>query len=117
MVHRLGAVPAESSLAFLKAAPKGRIAAQQPQVLARLGGKQRSHRLAELDWKSEDKPAWLDEKAYRDRVHPKLANISVSTIAMTLAGTGKIGSDSECWLTRCGTRRTTGNGPVALPKP
>jgi hypothetical protein len=70
--------------ALLKAAQKGRIAAQQPHVLARLGEKQRSHRLAELAWKPEDKPAWLDEAAYAEQVHPKLANISVSTIAMTL---------------------------------
>jgi hypothetical protein len=39
MVHRLEVVPEESSLAFLKAAQKGRIAAQQPQVLTRLGEK------------------------------------------------------------------------------
>jgi CRISPR-associated endonuclease Cas1 len=70
--------------ALLRAAQKGRIAAQQPEVLVRLGERQRSHRKAELDWKSEDKPTWLDEKAYRDQVHPKLANISVSTIAMAL---------------------------------
>ena len=70
--------------ALLKAAQKGRIAAQQPEVLARLGKKQRSHRLAELAWKPEDKPAWLDEVAYSKQIHPKLANISLSTIAMTL---------------------------------
>jgi CRISPR-associated endonuclease Cas1 len=70
--------------ALLKAAQKGRIAAQQPQVLARLGEKQRSHRLAELAWKPEDKPAWLDETVYATQVHPKLANYSISRIAMTL---------------------------------
>jgi hypothetical protein len=70
--------------ALLKAAQKGRIAAQQPEVLARLGEKQRSHRLAELAWKLEDKPAWLDEIMYATQVQPKLANCSISTIAMTL---------------------------------
>jgi CRISPR-associated endonuclease Cas1 len=70
--------------ALLKAAQKGRIAAQQPEVLARLGEKQRSHRLAELAWKAEDKPAWLDEVVYAEQVHPKLANFSISTIAMKL---------------------------------
>jgi len=70
--------------ALLKAAQKGRIAAQQPQALARLGEKQRSHRLAELAWKPEDKPAWLDETVYATQVHPKLANYSISRIAMTL---------------------------------
>jgi hypothetical protein len=84
MVHRLGVVPAENSFAFLKAAQKGRIAAQQPQVLARLGEKQRSHRAAELAWRPEDKPAWLDETAYATQVRPKLASCSISTIALTL---------------------------------
>jgi hypothetical protein len=53
-------------------------------VLARLGEKQRSHRLAELAWKPEDKPAWLDETVYATQVHPKLLNYSISKIAMTL---------------------------------
>ena len=70
--------------ALLKAAQKGRIAAQQPQVLARLGERQRSHRAAELAWKQEDKPGWLDETVYSTQVHPKLANCSISTIATTL---------------------------------
>lgn len=75
MVHPLGAVPAESSLAFPKPAQIGTIASQQPQVLARLGEKQRSHRLAELAWKPEAKPAWLDETVYATQVHPNLANL------------------------------------------
>ncbi len=73
-----------SRTALLKAAQNGRIAARQPQVLARLGEKQRSHRLAELAWRPEDKPAWLDESVYATQVHPKLANYSISTIAVTL---------------------------------
>jgi CRISPR-associated endonuclease Cas1 len=70
---------------LLKAAQKGRIAAQQPQVLARLGQKQRSHRQAELAWKLEDKPVWLDEVIYATQIQPKLASFSISTIAMTLS--------------------------------
>ncbi len=68
----------------MKTAIYARVAAQQPQVLARLGEKQRSHRLAELAWKPEDKPVWLDETVYATQVHPKLANYSISRIAMTL---------------------------------
>jgi CRISPR-associated endonuclease Cas1 len=86
--------------ALLKAAQKGRIAAQQPQVLARLGEKQRSHRLAELAWKPEDKPAWLDETVYAAQVHPKLANYSISRIAMTLGVSLPYASDI-----RAGRRR------------
>jgi hypothetical protein len=84
LVRCLLAVPAESRLVFLEAAQKGRIAAQQPEVLVRLGEKQRSHRLAELAWKPKDQPDWLDETAYATQVHPKLASCSISAIAMTL---------------------------------
>ncbi len=78
---------------LLKAAQRGRIAAQQPEVLARLGEKQRSHRLAELAWKAEDKPAWLDEVVYATQVHPRLANFSISRIAMTLGVSSPYASD------------------------
>lgn len=70
--------------ALLRAAHKGRIAAQQPQVQVRRGERQRIHRAAELAWEPEHNPAWLNEAVYSRQIHPKLANVSVSTIAMTL---------------------------------
>jgi CRISPR-associated endonuclease Cas1 len=97
--------------ALLKAAQKGRIAAQQPQVLARLGEKQRSHRLAELAWKPKDKPAWLDETVYATQVHPKLANYSISTIALTLGVSLPYASDI-----RAGRKKPHPRHWVALAK-
>jgi hypothetical protein len=97
--------------ALLKAAQKGRIAAQQPQVLARLGEKQRSHRRAELAWNPEDNPAWLDEAVYTSRVHPKLANCSISTIALTLGVSLPYASDI-----RAGRRRPHPRHWLALAK-
>ena len=108
-----------SRTALLKAAQKGRIAAQQPQVLARLGEKQRSHRQAELAWKPEDKPAWLDESVYATQVHPKLANYSISTIAMTLGVSLPYASDIRSgrnrphrrhWLKLAQLAGVSGNG-------
>jgi len=70
--------------ALVEAAKKGRIAAQTPQVLSRLGAKQRSHRLAERARKPSDNPKWLDRTAYDKRIRPQLVKITISTIALTL---------------------------------
>jgi len=76
--------PTNSKEALVEAARKGRIAAQTPQALSRLAETQRSHRLAERAWKPEDKPDWLDDKAYAQEIHPRLADMTISTIALTL---------------------------------
>jgi hypothetical protein len=85
---------------LIKAAHKGRIASQTPKVLARLPEKQRSHRLAERAWKPKDKPDWLDEKAYIHQIHPRLADVTISNIALTLGVSLPYASDI-----RAGRRR------------
>jgi hypothetical protein len=85
---------------LIKAAHKVRIASQTPKVLARLAEKQRSHRLAERAWKPEDKPDWLDEKAYIHQIHPRLADVTISNIALTLGVSLPYASDI-----RAGRRR------------
>jgi CRISPR-associated endonuclease Cas1 len=85
---------------LIKAAHKGRIASQTPKVLARLAEKQRSHRLAERAWKPQDKPDWLDERAYTKEIHPRLADVTISTIALTLGVSLPYASDI-----RAGRRR------------
>jgi len=92
--------PTNSKEALIEAARKGRIAAQTSKVLARLGEKQRSHRLAERAWKPEDKPDWLDDKAYVHQIHPRLADVTISTIALTLGVSLPYASDI-----RAGRRR------------
>jgi CRISPR-associated endonuclease Cas1 len=69
---------------LIKAARNGRIASQTPKVLARLAEKQRRHRLAERAWKPEDQPVWLDDNAYTQEIHPRLTDVTISTIALTL---------------------------------
>jgi CRISPR-associated endonuclease Cas1 len=85
---------------LINAAHKGRIASQTPKVLARLGEKQRSHRLAERAWKPEDKPDWLNQEAYEGKIHPRLADVTISTIALTLGVSLPYASDI-----RAGRRR------------
>jgi CRISPR-associated endonuclease Cas1 len=92
--------PTNSKEALIEAACKGRIAAQTPQVLARLAEKQRSHRLAERTWRPEDKPDWLDNNAYFQQIHPRLADLTISTIALTLGVSLPYASDI-----RAGRRR------------
>lgn len=76
--------PTNSKEALIEAARKGGIASQSPHVLAPLGEKQSSHRLAERAWNPEDKPDWLDDKAYTIEIQPHLGDVTISTIALTL---------------------------------
>jgi hypothetical protein len=69
---------------LVKAASKGRIASQAAKVLTRLGEKQRSHRIAERDWNPAAQPDWLDEAAYVEKIQPRLADVTISKIALTL---------------------------------
>jgi CRISPR-associated endonuclease Cas1 len=85
---------------LIKAAHKGRIASQTPKVLARLGEKQRSHRLAERAWNPTDQPDWLNDQAYAQEIHPRLADVTISTIALTLGVSLPYASDI-----RAGRRR------------
>jgi len=76
--------PTNSKEALVAAARKGRIAAQSPQVLARLAEKQRSHQIAQRNWNPADRPDWLNETAYDGKIRPRLADATISTIALTL---------------------------------
>jgi hypothetical protein len=92
--------PTNSKEALVEAARKGRIVAQSPQALARLAEKQRSHRLAERAWNPADQPDWLDDKAYTQEIHPRLADVTISSIALTLGVSLPYASDI-----RAGRRR------------
>jgi CRISPR-associated protein Cas1 len=92
--------PTNSKEALIEAARKGRIAAQTPKVLARLGEKQRSHRLAESAWNPADLPDWLNDKAYTQEIRPRLADVTISTIALALGVSLPYASDI-----RAGRRR------------
>jgi CRISPR-associated endonuclease Cas1 len=76
--------PTNSKEALIEAAHKGRIAAQTPKVLARLAEKQRSHQIAQRNWNPADQPNWLNSAAYDAKIQPRLADETISTIALTL---------------------------------
>jgi len=84
-----------SKEALIEAARKGRIAAQSPHVLARLGEKKRSHRLAEHAWNPADQPDWLDDKSHIQQIHPRLADVTISNIALTLGVSLPYASDIQ----------------------
>jgi hypothetical protein len=92
--------PANSKESLIEAARKGRIVAQTAKVLARLGEKQRSHRLAERSWNPADQPDWLDDKAYNQEIYPRLADVTISSIALSLGVSLPYASDI-----RAGRRR------------
>ena len=92
--------PTNSKEALVAAARKGRIAAQSLQVLARLAEKQRSHQIAQRNWNPADQPGWLNETAYDGKIRPRLADVTISTIALTLGVSLPYASDI-----RAGRRR------------
>jgi len=69
---------------LIKAALLGRIAAQAPEVRSRRGRKQSQHRRAELTWDPKSQPNWLIESFYREKIQPRLAELTVSSIAVAL---------------------------------
>jgi hypothetical protein len=92
--------PTNSKEALIEAARKGRIVAQTPKALARLAAKQRSHRSAERNWNAAEKPDWLDQATYAEQIHPRLADLTISMIALTLSVSLPYASDI-----RAGRRR------------
>lgn len=55
-----------------------------PIAQARRAEAQRRQAAALKAWKSSDKPEWLDEKTYREKIQPCLARIAVPTIVSAL---------------------------------
>lgn len=62
----------------------GRITGHSPEARARQAEKQRKHNAAAKAWNLEDKPEWLTEEMYRERIRPRLAGIPVGAVASAL---------------------------------
>jgi hypothetical protein len=73
-----------STTALVKAAPRGRVAAQSDEAQARRSETQLRHRAASLAWKSSDLPSWLDEKCYLTEIQPRLRQITLSVLSSKL---------------------------------
>lgn len=69
---------------ILEIARQGRIASKSPESRARVAKTQRRQALAWRRWEPLNKPEWLTEKLYSDRIKPLLLQCSISQIAGAL---------------------------------
>lgn len=70
---------------LIRAAVIGRKAAQSPKAKALRSETARRQITAKLAWNASDLPKWLTEKVYCEMIQPKLATVTVPTIASALA--------------------------------
>jgi hypothetical protein len=70
---------------LIKAAQKGRVAAQSDQAQTRRANTQRAHSKAKAAWKSSDLPDWLNERFYMKQIQPRLKAITLSVLASKLS--------------------------------
>jgi hypothetical protein len=69
---------------FVDVARQGREASHTREAEARRAETQSRQAAARLNWRASDEPAWLDEKSYRERIQPRLAEITVPIISSAL---------------------------------
>jgi CRISPR-associated endonuclease Cas1 len=70
---------------ILKAASLGRQNTHKPEAQARRSETQRRQNTALKAWNPQDKPDWLDEKFYREKVQPELSGVIVPKIMSVLS--------------------------------
>jgi CRISPR-associated endonuclease Cas1 len=80
-----GCVPTISRENIQEAAKLGRLATHKPQAQARRAATQRRQNAALKAWSPANKPDWLDERCYREKIQPRLAKITVPTILSALS--------------------------------
>jgi hypothetical protein len=68
----------------MNSARLGRVLGHGPEARARQAEKQRQHASELKAWKASDKPDWLTEEVYREKIQPRLAGITVPAIASAL---------------------------------
>jgi CRISPR-associated endonuclease Cas1 len=69
---------------LIEAAKLGRVATHRPEAEALRARTQRRHAAELQAWNPSDKPDWLDEKTYSERIQPRLAALPVSAISSAL---------------------------------
>lgn len=62
----------------------GRVLAQSREAQVRRRNTNRMHAMAVKQWKPTDNPAWLNEETYRKRIHPRLAEHTIASIATAI---------------------------------
>jgi hypothetical protein len=66
---------------LIEAAKLGRVAGHSPEARARQAEKQHRHAAAVKAWRLSEKPDWLNEQTYREKIQPRLAGITLPVIA------------------------------------
>jgi CRISPR-associated endonuclease Cas1 len=69
---------------LVEAAKLGRVAGHSPEARAKQAEKQRRHAAAVKAWKPSDKPGWLTEATYREKIQPRLFGITVPVLSSNL---------------------------------
>lgn len=69
---------------MIEAAKLGRVIGHSPEARARQAAKQRQHGAAVKAWRSSNKPEWLTEEVYRQKILPRLTGITVRAISTAL---------------------------------
>ena len=69
---------------LIELARTGRIAALGPESLKKHSETQKRHRAAQREWASTFKPDWLTEEVYVKQIQPRLASVTIASIALRL---------------------------------
>jgi len=69
---------------MIEAAKLGRVKGHSAEARARQADKQRGHAVAVKSWNPSDKPDWLTEEVYREKIQPKLSAVTVRAISSKL---------------------------------
>jgi CRISPR-associated protein Cas1 len=77
-------VPIVNRENLLEQAKLGRIATHSPSAEARRSATQRKQFAAMRSWNPSELPSWLNEKAYRSKILPRLSKLTVRTIRLAL---------------------------------
>jgi CRISPR-associated endonuclease Cas1 len=70
---------------ILEASKLGRLATHKPEAQARRAETQKRQNAALKAWNPANKPDWLDERCYREKIQPQLGKITVPTILSALS--------------------------------
>jgi len=60
------------------------VAGHSPEARAKQAEKQRRHAAELRAWQPSDKPDWLTERVYREKIQPRLEGVTVPVIASAL---------------------------------
>jgi CRISPR-associated endonuclease Cas1 len=85
---------------LISAARQGRIVSHSREAESQRSETQRRHHAAKRAWRPSDLPDWLNEKTYREKIQPRLEEVTVPAISAALGISGPYATDI-----RAGRRR------------